>query len=177
MRRFLDGLYLVSGVAGALAIFLIFTLVGLQISARLLDWLMRSVGLDVIGLIVPSIAEICGFLLAAGSFLALPYTLVRGGHIRIGIVVNRLPARPQRVVEALIGAGAAVISGYAALALARLAYRSFSFNDVSYGIVAIPLALPQAVMAVGLAVMTVAILDLTWQVVMHGERLPGGQEV
>lgn len=177
MRRFLDGLYVSAGVAGALAIFLIFALVSVQISARLIDWLMRALGFDVVGLIVPSIAEICGFLLAAGSFLALPYTLVRGGHIRIGIVVNRLPAGPQRVIESLVGVGAAIISGYAAVALARLAYRSFSYGDVSYGIIPIPLALPQAVMALGLVVMTVAILDLTFQVATRGERLPGGQEV
>jgi TRAP-type C4-dicarboxylate transport system permease small subunit len=177
MRRFLDGLYVSAGVAGALAIFLIFALVGFQISARLLDWLMRTLGLDVIGLIVPSIAEICGFLLAAGSFLALPYTLVRGGHIRIGIVVNRLPAAVQRAAEVLAGAGAALLCAYATVALARLALRSLSFGDVSYGIVPIPLALPQAMMALGLAVMTVALIDVTWQAAARGERLPGGQEV
>lgn len=177
MRRFLDGLYLAAGVAGALAIFLIFALVAMQISARLLDLAMRAIGFDVVGLVVPSIAEICGFLLAGGSFLALPYTLVHGGHIRIGIVVNRLPRRIQIAVEVLVGIAAAALSGYATVALARLAMRSFSFGDVSYGIVPIPLALPQAVMALGLTVMTVALIDAAWQAARHGTRLPGGNEV
>lgn len=177
MRRLLDGLYLGAGVAGALAIFLIFLLVGVQVSARLIDALMRFMGLRAFGFIVPSIAEICGFLLAAGSFLALPYTLIRGGHIRIGMVVDRLPAGIRRYTEALVGLAAAAIAAYAALALGRLTLKSLSFNDVSYGIIPIPLALPQGLMTLGLIVLAIAILDVTWRAFHQGERLPGAQEV
>lgn len=177
MRRLLDGLYLGAGVAGALAIFLIFLLVGVQVSARLLDALMRLLGLRAFGFIVPSIAEICGFLLAAGSFLALPYTLIRGGHIRIGMVVDRLPTAMRRYTEAVVGLVAAAIASYAALALGRLTAKSLSFNDVSYGIIPIPLALPQGLMTIGLVILAVAILDVSWRVFSRGERLPGAQEI
>ena len=177
MRRLLDGLYLGAGVAGALAIFLIFLLVGVQVSARLLDALMRLLGLRAFGFIVPSIAEICGFLLAVGSFLALPYTLIRGGHIRIGMVVDRLPTALRRYTEAVVGLVAAAIASYAALALGRLTVKSLSFNDVSYGIIPIPLALPQGLMTLGLIILAIAILDASWRAFSRGERLPGAQEV
>lgn len=177
MRRVLDGLYLCAGVAGALAILLIFLLVGLQITGRLVDAVMRAMGWRAVGLVVPSIAEICGFLLAAGSFLALPYTLVRGGHIRIGMVVERLPAAIRRLTETLVGLAAVAIVAYAAAAVGRLALKSYAFGDVSYGIVPIPLAIPQALMSLGLAILAMAILDVTARVAFGAGRLPGAQEV
>ncbi len=177
MRRFLDGLYLCAGIAAALAILLIFLLVGLQVGSRLVDALLRALGWRALGFVVPSIAEICGFLLAAGRFLALPYTLVRGGHIRIGMVVDRLPQAMRRLVEALVGVAAAATAAFAALAMGRLTFKSYSFDDVSYGIVPVPLALPQGLMTLGLIILAVAILDVTARVVLRDERLPGAQEV
>lgn len=177
MRRFLDSLYLCAGIAGALTILVIFLLVSLQVTGRLADALLGMVGWRAMGFVVPSVTEICGFLLAAGTFLALPYTLVRGGHIRIGMVVDRLPTRARRLVEALVGLGAAVLAAYAAIAMGRLTYKSYAFNDVSYGVVPIPLALPQAAMTLGLVVLAVAVLDVAARAALRGERLPGAQEV
>ena len=163
MRRFLDALYRVAGWAAAIAIFMIFALVAIQVSARLLDGGLRFVGLQPLGIRVPSIAEICGFLLGAASFLALAHTLVTGGHIRVGVLVNRLEGGARHVVETLLGMAGAALSLYATVALARLTIRSWNFNDVSYGIVPIPLALPQGLMTVGLAVLTIALVDVTVQ--------------
>lgn len=161
MRRFLDALYRVAGWIAATAIFLIFALVAIQVSARLLDVGLRFIGLQPLGLRIPSIAEICGFLLGTASFLALAYTLVTGGHIRVGVLINRLGPGARRVVETLLGMAAAALSLYATVALARLTLRSWSFNDVSYGILPVPLALPQGMMTIGLAVLTIALVDVT----------------
>lgn len=177
MRRFLDGLYFYSGVAAAVSLFTIFALVATQLGLRLLDSFLRLAGMMPLGLIVPSIAEICGFLLAAASFLALAHTLVNGGHIRVSILIDRLPKGIRRTAEAITGLAAAAVAAYATVALARLALKSFTFNDVSYGFIAIPLALPQAVMAFGLAILTVAIVDVTISVARRGTVLPGSGEV
>lgn len=176
MRRFLDGLYFYAGVAAAVSLFVIFALVATQIGFRLLDSFMRAAGLTPLGLIVPSIAEISGFLLAAASFLALAHTLVRGGHIRVSILIDRLPKGVRRAAEAATGLVAALVAAYATVALARLAWKSFTFNDVSYGFIAVPLALPQAVMTLGLAILTIAILDVAFSVVRKGAVLPGSGE-
>ncbi|MDU0220306.1 TRAP transporter small permease subunit, partial [Escherichia coli] len=87
----------------AIAIFMIFALVAIQVSARLLDVGLRLVDLQPLGIRVPSIAEICGFLLGTASFLALAHTLVTGGHIRVGVLVNRLGGVARHVVETLLG--------------------------------------------------------------------------
>lgn len=176
MRRFLDALYDTAGYAAACALLTIFGLVALQIIARLYDAVMLMLGFRAVGLIVPSIAEICGFLLAAASFLALAKTLTSFSHIRVGMLVDRFPPRLRQWTEVLAGAAASLIGVYATVAVARLAWKSFAFNDVSYGIVPVPLALPQAVMALGLAILTIALVDLTVRIARGSMVLRSGPE-
>jgi TRAP-type C4-dicarboxylate transport system permease small subunit len=176
MRRFLDVLYDLAGYAAACALLLIFGLVALQIIARLYDGALRMLGFQAAGLIVPSIAEICGFLLAAASFLALAKTLTSFSHIRVGMLVDRFPPKPRRCTEVAVGAAASLIAAYATVALARFTWKSFSFNDVSYGIVPVPLWLPQAVMTLGLAILAVALVDLTVRVARGELILRSGPE-
>lgn len=176
MRRLLDITYAVSGWAAALCLVAIFSLVLTQILARLLDGALRMAGQPALGFIIPSIAEICGFLLAAASFLALARTLAVGGHIRIGMLIDRLPAGLRRWVEALVGLAAFGLACLATYSLARLTLRSLSFGDVSFGMVAVPLAIPQGVMTLGLAILAVAVLDVTIRAFRESRFLTGGPE-
>jgi TRAP-type C4-dicarboxylate transport system permease small subunit len=176
MRRFLDTLYDAAGYAAAGALLLIFGLVALQVAARLFDGAMLMLGFPAAGFIVPSIAEICGFLLAAASFLALAKTLTSFAHIRVGMLVDRFAPRPRRWAEVLAGIVASIIATYATVALARLTLKSFAFNDLSYGIVPVPLALPQAVMTLGLAILAVSLVDLTVRVARGELVLRSGPE-
>jgi len=177
VRTLLDGAYRLAGYAAAVALVLIFMLVLIQVGARLADSAMRLAGLPPLGFIVPSIAEICGFLLAAASFLALSHTLTIGGHIRVGILVERLPAGLRRVVETASGVAAALLAGYFTYAVTELALKSWRYNDVSYGFVPAPLWLPQSAMALGLLLLTVALVDVTWRTATRGQPLPGASEV
>jgi TRAP-type C4-dicarboxylate transport system permease small subunit len=161
MRRFLDLLYLGSGVIAALSLVSIFALVAVQVAMRLVDAALKLAGLQPTGFIIPSIAEICGFLLACASFMALAYTLRRGGHIRVGIVVEHLPKTLQRPLELLVGLAATALAARFTWALAGLTAKSWQFNDVSYGFLPIPLWLPQGAMALGLAILTLALIDET----------------
>ena len=43
--------------------------------------------------------------------------------------------------------------------MARLVWDSIRFNEVSYGLLPIPLAIPQAAMAIGLLALLVALFD------------------
>lgn len=177
MRRFLDSTYRSAGWAAAICLFLIFALVSVQVSARLVDALLRLAGQHPTGFTIRSIAEICGFLLAGASFLALAHTLTVGGHIRVGVFIDRLPSGIRRVVEAIVGIVAAIIGAYMTVALARLTWKSWAFNDVSYGFIPIPLAVPQALMTVGLALLSVAVLDVTIKAWRKRDFLDSGSEV
>jgi TRAP-type C4-dicarboxylate transport system permease small subunit len=159
MRRSLDLLYTVALWLAAGCLLLIATLVGLQVGARLLDMLMRAAGFGRSGFVILSLAEIAGYLLAAASFLALSATLKSGVHIRVTMLVNNVPPRARMILEASALLFAGVAAAYATWHLGIYAYTSWRFGDVSPGLVRIPLFYPQAAMAAGAALLTIAFVD------------------
>ena len=95
MRRFLDQLYRVTFWLSALCLVTIASLVGLQLAGRLLDGTLALLRLPRTDFVILSLNEICGYLLAAASFLALAGTLKAGAHIRVTMLLGALsePAR------------------------------------------------------------------------------------
>jgi TRAP-type C4-dicarboxylate transport system permease small subunit len=159
MRRWLDVLYKTSFCLGAGSIAMICMLVVSQVLLNLVDRLSTLLTGSAIGLTIPSYADFTGFLLAAASFLSLAYTLREGAHIRVVLLVSRLPKRMHRLVEIwCIGFGLA-ISIYFAWYTARLTRESYTYNDLSSGMIAVPIWIPQTAMLLGLVILAVAFLD------------------
>ncbi|MGB3211187.1 MAG: TRAP transporter small permease [Desulforhopalus sp.] len=159
MRKLLDTLYTASGWLGAGSIALICLLVVCQVLLNLLDRLSSLLTGSAIGLTIPSYADFTGFLLAAASFLALAYTLREGAHIRVVLLVSRLPKKTHRLVEIwCIGFGLAV-SLYFSWYTAMLTYESYSYHDLSPGMIAVPIWIPQTAMLLGLVILSVALVD------------------
>lgn len=152
MRRSLD--YLFKFSAGLAAIFLV---------AIALLILASSLG-RFFGIAVHDANELAGFSLAAGTFLALGPALRAGTHIRVLIVLSHLKGGVRRVVETITLALASFLGGYFAYWMAVLAEESFSYGDTSPGVLAFPLWIPQAAMALGLAVFTIAMLEALFDV-------------
>jgi TRAP-type C4-dicarboxylate transport system permease small subunit len=159
MRRLLDALYRLSGALGALSVVAVFSIVLLQVSCTAVDKASGWVAGAPIGLVVPSYAELAGFFLAAASFLALASTFQAGGHVRVVLVLQRAPASIARWLELWNLAVAAGAAGFFAWHAIRLAADSHRFGDVSPGLVPVPLWLPQAAMALGLVILTIALVD------------------
>ncbi|HEV8315539.1 MAG TPA: TRAP transporter small permease [Burkholderiaceae bacterium] len=112
-----------------------------------------------LGFNVPGIDSYAGFLLAASGFLSLAHTLKRGEHIRVTLLLNALHAKPKRGLELWTLVAGVLLSGLFAFYAAKLAWQSSEFNDVSTGNDATPLWIPQLSMAVGAAVLLIAMLD------------------
>lgn len=147
MRRALDTLY---RTAGAIAgIFLVVTLavILLGIASRLLGFYVR--GTD----------DYAGYSMAASAFLALGYTFKHGEHIRVSLLLERLHGGRRRASEILALAVSAVAAAVFAWYAVRLPLNSHEFHDVSQGVDATPLWIPQLAMAAGAVVLLVAILD------------------
>ena len=159
MRRFLDALYRLSGVAAAICLVLICVVVSAQITLRAVDNLAFLLTGTRYGLMIPSAAEFSGFFLAAGSFLALAHTLRHGGHIRVNLIIRALPPRWRRMTEIFGLLTGAALSGFFAWHTALMVVDSWRFGEVSYGIVAVPLWIPQAAMLAGIVVLCVAFVD------------------
>lgn len=156
IRKGLDRLYTISGGVAAGFLVLICVLVSVQVIFNLTTKLFGTS----IALTIPSYAEIAGFFLAASSFLALAYTLTRGGHIRVTLVLSYLPKTARLVFEVLGLSLCAATAIYATWFMGRLTLESFKFGDLSPGIIAVPLWIPQLGLTIGLGVFAIALCDL-----------------
>ena len=147
MRKFLDHLYNAAGVLAALFMIGTLAMVLASVLGRLLQFNLR--GSD----------AYAGYCMAAAGFLALAHTLKRGEHIRVTLVLERLNNRNRHRLEIFAHLVAAFFAAMFAYFSARLVYQSFQFNDISQGNDATPLWIPQIAMAVGAAVLLIALLD------------------
>lgn len=159
MRRALDITYSTSLWLAIICLILIATLVGLQVGARLIDTLLRAANLPRTNFVILSLSEIAGYLLAAGSFLALAGTLKGGSHIRVTMLINNVSPRVRTALEAGALLFGAIGTSYATWHLYQFAYTSWRFNEVSTGLVPVPLVYPQAAMVLGAAILAIAFFD------------------
>ncbi|MEO8120447.1 MAG: TRAP transporter small permease subunit, partial [Rhodoferax sp.] len=75
---------------------------------------------------IPGLDAYAGYAIAATLFLALPETLRHGDHIRVTMVLQKLPARAKLVFEYWCLGAAAALSAYFAWFAARMAWISYT---------------------------------------------------
>ena len=159
MRTALDRLYAAGLWAACGAMVLIAVLVLVQVAGRLIDRLAMTIGAAPPQITVPSLAEIGGFLLVAAACLALAGTFQTGGHVRVTMIAGALPAAAGRALTLLalaIASGLAIWAGWHAF---LQALDSWQFNSLSYGMIKVPLWLPQGAMTLGIALLALALVD------------------
>ncbi len=159
MRKLLNGLYKLSGYASALLILLICVVVSIQVIFNLIDRIAAVLTGTAIGLTIPSYADFTGFFLAAASFLALAYTLREGSHIRVTLFSGMIQKSTQRRLEFICIGLAAAMAAYMTWYSISLTLESHEYNDLSAGMIAVPIWIPQTAMAVGLVILTIALID------------------
>jgi TRAP-type C4-dicarboxylate transport system permease small subunit len=143
----LDRLYAASGGLAAVCLASIAVVMLAQAAMRELGMLLR--GAD----------DIVSWLCAGSAFLALGHTFRRGELVRIGLVVDRLPARVRRPVNLAALAVAVAFVGYMVYAVTRFVYESWQFNEVAQGLIQIPIWIPQMSFVLGALILFVAMLD------------------
>ncbi len=159
MRRNLDRLYIWSGYIGAGFIAAICTLVFAQVILNAIDRIAKILTGSAIGLTIPSYADFTGFFLAAASFFALAFALREGAHIRVTLVIQHTSGWVRQIIEIVCVSLALSVSLYFCWFIALLTYESYSYNDLSPGIIAVPIWIPQFSMVLGLLVLSIALTD------------------
>ncbi|NQV83283.1 MAG: TRAP transporter small permease [Rhodospirillales bacterium] len=159
MRNTLDTLYRLSGGLAAFFLAAICAIVMAQVGANIIDTIAVAVGAEPFGLVVPAYAEFTGFFLVAATFLALANTLRAGSHIRVTLLIRGLGPAPKRWAEIWCTAVGFAFSAYFSWHAVWMVSDSYTFNDVSAGIVPVPLWIPQSPMAIGLIILTIALAD------------------
>ena len=177
MRRILDRTYELSLWLAAITFALIAVLVLAQILGRLTDRAARLLELPPPGLTIPSLAELGAFLFTGAVFLGLAGTLQAGGHVRVKLLIRSLPEAASRALGAAVCAAAAALAGFATWSSLLQVIDSVRFDSVSYGVIAIPLAIPQGVMTAGLALFCVALVDAAVTILRGGQAAHDAAEI
>jgi TRAP-type C4-dicarboxylate transport system permease small subunit len=108
---------------------------------------------------IPGLDAYAGYSIAAALFLALPATLQHGDHIRVTLLMGKLPERGRNALEYWALGSALALSVYVAVFACRLVWVSYLTHDISTGADAMPLWIPQTLMALGCIGFAVAFAD------------------
>jgi TRAP-type C4-dicarboxylate transport system permease small subunit len=164
MRRFLDGLY--NGAAALAALFM----VGL-LAMVLLSIISRQLHFH-----VPGTDAYAGYLMAGSGFMALAHTLKKGEHIRVTLLLKLLRGPAQRGLELWALGAATLLALLFAFYSVRLAWMSHVFHDISTANDATPLWIPQAAMALGTIILSIALIDeLVLEIIGRRRSAPDGE--
>lgn len=96
--------------------------------------------------------EITGYILAFGISWALAHTLAMRAHVRIDVLINRLPARLRHWLHLLSLAFLAAFVAFVAKGAWDLVDESLLFRATDISVLRTPLALPQGLWAFGVIV-------------------------
>ncbi|RUR31985.1 TRAP transporter small permease [Vreelandella andesensis] len=157
-----DKLYRLGAWGAAACMVAICALIALQVTFRLVDALLVMVGLSRLGVSITGVSEMASYLLVGATFLGLAYTFVHHAHIRVTLLISRLPSAIRVWFEVLGLLIAVVISFLLAYGLVGLAGESLQYNDVSSGFLSIPLWIPQSVLVVGVGLLALALMEALW---------------
>lgn len=108
---------------------------------------------------IPGLDAYAGYAIAATLFLALPASLRHGDHIRVTMVLQKLPPRLLNIFEYWCLAAASALSIYLAWYAGRMVWQSYVYHDVSAGADVTPLWIPQILMLLGCIGLAVAFVD------------------
>ncbi|MDR3003336.1 MAG: TRAP transporter small permease subunit [Acidovorax sp.] len=163
MRKFLDGLYAASAWLAGLSMVGVLLMVLLTIASRLF------------GFSAPGTDAYAGYAMAGAGFMALASTLKKGEHIRVTLLLGALKGQVRKAMEVAALLIATVLSGFLAFYATHLVWQSWDIGDISVGIDATPMWIPQVFMALGTVVFFIAFCD---ELVLEltGQRKQASQE-
>jgi TRAP-type mannitol/chloroaromatic compound transport system permease small subunit len=147
LRRLIEAVTAaMSAIAGWGFVFCAF-FIGLEVVAR-----------NFLGVSTQSTTEISGYMLAFGIAWALAHTLVVRGHVRIDVLLMRLPLRLRAVLHiaslVLLGVFVAFVL-YGAVSLTQ---ESWDFGATDISLLRTPLIIPQGLWTLGILALFAVIL-------------------
>ena len=147
MGSLLQRLVAVTALLGAISFVGVEAMVLYQLGGQFLPYIPRAAD------------EFAGYFMGASAFLALAHTFVADEHIRVTLVLDRAPAGARRVLERVAVLLAVALSAYLAWHISKLAWQSWQLDERSSGLIALPMWIPQAAMALGAVTFFLAVAE------------------
>lgn len=157
MRRWLDRLYDGSAYCGAFFVCAIFVV---MIGGAL----TRPMGISLSGT-----DDLVSWMCAAAAFLPMASAFRRGDFVRMLLVLDNLSLARRRYAEllALVIAlvASAILAGWATFGV----YESWRYDEMSIGLLVVPIWIPQLSFAIGTTILLIAVVD-ELLAVLRGQR-------
>lgn len=161
--KLLHRLYRLSGWLSAISLAAICVLILAQILARSF------------GTMVPDSDEFAAWAMAASGFFGLPYALHTGAHIRVTSVLSVLPEGLRHATEVLANLIGLAVAAYLAWHASQYVVESWRFKEVSPGLLALPLWMPQSSMVAGTVLLALAFAERL-VCVLRGQPFETGEQ-
>ncbi|MFC2065481.1 TRAP transporter small permease subunit [Chloroflexota bacterium] len=114
--------------------------------------------------------EISEYLFLFSVFLGLAYTQKERAHVRIDMILTRLPERTQTILELITTFLALIFTGVLAWQSWLLAWQAFTSGWKSMTALAIPIFIPQVAIPIGSAALGIALIATLVQVIKSLRR-------
>lgn len=147
MLRLLDTVYRSAAILAGLFLISIALITLATIAARLLGFALYSTD------------EFASWAMAASTFLGLAATLRKNEHIRVSLLIERLPPHHRRLVEFLCLVISTIFMALFAWYAITAVYESYIFGEMTQGMIPVPLWIPQSGMAAGALLMFIALAE------------------
>ena len=113
-----------------------------------------------LGFSTESTTELTGYLMAVGMSWGLAGTLFERGHVRIDVLVQRMPLRVRVWLHLASLLALLVSTGFYVYGAVSIAHDSFAFNATDLTTLRTPLVLPQGLWAAGFVLLLLAALAM-----------------
>jgi TRAP-type C4-dicarboxylate transport system permease small subunit len=113
-----------------------------------------------LGFSTEATTDVTGYLMAIGMSWALAGTLLERGHVRIDVLVQKLPLRVRTWLHLASLLALMVATGFFVNGAVALARDSWELGATDLSTLRVPMALPQGLWAAGLALLLLATVAL-----------------
>jgi TRAP-type C4-dicarboxylate transport system permease small subunit len=107
-------------------------------------------GRNFLGVSSQSSVELTGYMLALGTTWALGHTLIERCHVRIDLLIRKLPSKPRFVLHLVSLSMLVLFAGFLAKGALNLVEESWLFRATDISLLRVPLVIPQGLWAFGL---------------------------
>lgn len=147
IRRLLDFLFDAAGVLAAFFVFVIFAVMIGTSAFRQIGW--PTGGFE----------DIVSWLTAGAAFFGMAHAFKHGDFVRVSLVLENVPPGARRGLEIVTLAIGSLFTGYLSWSVSAYVYESYSINDMSGGLIVIPIWIPQCSIVIGSILFFLAMVD------------------
>jgi TRAP-type C4-dicarboxylate transport system permease small subunit len=124
------------------------------------------------GSYVPGASQWISWCCAGSAFLAMPYAFLRGDFVRVDLITSSLGTRAQHRLELLALALMLAFCAFATYACGRYVWGAYTSDEITQGMIEVPLWWPQLTLLLGMALLALAVAERIWQVLQRGPAAP-----